>query len=115
MAADALEAEAIRRAFEGQEEPTGWYKGQPGGYVRRYSDTLLIFLLKGAKPEKYADRMELRGSLANINLDALPDDLLARIANGEHPLSVLACAPPAVKEEALRLPPGSSEESDAQG
>lgn len=55
-AADILEEEARRRAVEGVEEPTGWYQGSPGGYVRRYSDTLLIFLLKGARPEKYADR-----------------------------------------------------------
>lgn len=63
LGADALEAEAIRRARDGVEEPVGWYKGQPGGYVTRYSDTLLIFLLKGAKPSKYQDRMELSGEL----------------------------------------------------
>ncbi len=48
-----LEGEAIRRAFEGALQPTGWYRGQPGGYVREYSDELLILLLKGALPEKY--------------------------------------------------------------
>lgn len=60
-AADLLEEEARRRAVEGVEEPVGWYQGQPGGYVRRYSDTLLIFMLKGAKPEKYKDRHEHSG------------------------------------------------------
>lgn len=45
-AADLLEAEARRRAVDGVEEPVGWYKGEPGGTVRRYSDTLLIVLLK---------------------------------------------------------------------
>lgn len=48
MAADLLEAEVHRRAVEGWVEPTGWYKGVPGGYVRRFSDVLLIFKLKGA-------------------------------------------------------------------
>lgn len=60
-AADGLEAEARRRAVEGIEEPVGWFKGEPGGYVKRYSDTLLIFLLKGAKPEKYRERYEHTG------------------------------------------------------
>lgn len=60
-AADGLEAEARRRAVEGVEEPVGWFKGEPGGYVRKYSDTLLIFLLKGARPEKYRERYEHTG------------------------------------------------------
>lgn len=58
-AADLLEAEARRRAVIGVEEPIV-YKGQVTGAVRRYSDTLLIFLLKGARPEKFRDRVEIR-------------------------------------------------------
>ncbi len=77
---------------KGWEEPAGWYKGKPGGVVRRYSDTLLIFRLKGELPQKYAERMQLSGGLATLNMDALPDDLLERIARGEHPMSVLASA-----------------------
>ena len=92
MALDVLEDEVTRRAVEGVEEPAGWYKGEPGGMVRRYSDTLLIFKLKGELPQKYADRVELRGGLATLNMDALPDELLERIARGEHPMSVLASA-----------------------
>lgn len=60
-AVEALELEARRRAVNGVEEPTGWYKGEPGGFVKRYSDTLLIFLLKGALPDKYKDRHEHTG------------------------------------------------------
>ena len=90
MAADTLEAEAIRRAFEGTLEPVGWYKGTPGGYVRRYSDTLLIFALKGAFPEKYSEKHEVKGAFAHIDWDNLPDEALSRISNGEHPNSVLA-------------------------
>lgn len=60
-AVEALEREARRRAIEGVEEPTGWYKGEPGGFVKKYSDTLLIFLLKGALPDKYKDRHEHTG------------------------------------------------------
>lgn len=61
LAGDALEEEAIRRAVEGVEEPVGWYQGTAGGTVTRYSDTLLIFLMKGNKPEKYADRLKHSG------------------------------------------------------
>lgn len=63
MAADALELEARRRAHDGWEEPvfgsmgTGRGTGEIGT-VRKYSDTLLIFLLKGARPEKYRDRVQ---------------------------------------------------------
>ncbi len=54
-AADHLEAEARRRAVEGWHEPV-FYQGDEVGYVRRFSDTLLIFLMKGANPEKYRER-----------------------------------------------------------
>src|SRR3990170_2088581 len=57
-AADLLEAEARRRAVEGIEEPVH-YHGEVCGYVSRYSDTLLIFLLKAARPEKYRERYNL--------------------------------------------------------
>jgi hypothetical protein len=61
MGADMLEAEAIRRAHDGVDEPVGFYKGEASATVKRYSDTLLIFLLKGAKPEKYAERHRFAG------------------------------------------------------
>ncbi len=43
--------------MEGVEEPVRWYKGEAGGMVRKYSDVLLIFLLKGLRPDKYKDRV----------------------------------------------------------
>ncbi len=89
-AADVLEAAAYRRAVTGWDEPVGWYRGEAGGMVRKYSDVLLIFLLKGIRPEKYRDRMEVRGAFANLDVSQLPDDLVHRLAQGEHPLSVLA-------------------------
>lgn len=57
-AADLLEAEARRRAFEGVERTkivnVG---GEAREYVETtYSDTLLMFLLKGQRPDKFADR-----------------------------------------------------------
>lgn len=60
-AADGLEAEARRRAVEGLEEPVFGSLGAGAGsgvvgHIRKYSDTLLIFLLKGSKPEKFQER-----------------------------------------------------------
>jgi hypothetical protein len=97
-AADLIEAEAYRRAVEGWEEPAGWYQGRPGGMVRRYSDVLAIFLLKGLRPEKYQERVQMRGALANLDLNQLPDELIERIARGENVLSVLASAVPRASE-----------------
>src|SRR5262245_35631544 len=53
-----LEPEAVRRAVQGIDEPV-YQKGDLAGYIRRYSDTLLIFLLKAGKPDKYKDRKEV--------------------------------------------------------
>lgn len=60
-AADLLEQEARRRAYEGVEKPVFGSLGQGQGSgeigrVREYSDTLMIFLLKGARPEVYRER-----------------------------------------------------------
>jgi hypothetical protein len=51
-AADILEAEARRRAVEGTLEPV-FYQGEEVGTVRRYSDTLLIWLMKACDRRKY--------------------------------------------------------------
>ena len=62
-AGDVLEAEAVRRAVTGTEEPVYW-QGKAVGTVRKYSDQLLILLLKAAKRDKYADlsRQEISGN-----------------------------------------------------
>jgi hypothetical protein len=77
-AIDTLEREARRRAVEGVEEPVGWYKGEPGGYVKRYSDLLLIFLLKGARPERYRDNYRIEHTGADggpIKMETVPIDV----------------------------------------
>jgi hypothetical protein len=63
-AADVLEGEARRRAFEGVEEPVFGSLGQGRGggeigRVRKYSDVLLMFLLKGLRPQKFRDYYHL--------------------------------------------------------
>lgn len=69
-AIDHLEAEARRRAVEGTERPI-YYKGRKVGAFREYSDQLLMFLLKGAAPEKYADRVKQEHS-GGLNLSGTP-------------------------------------------
>lgn len=61
-AADRLENEAIRRAVEGTVKPV-FHQGAECGGIREYSDTLLIFLLKGLRPEKYRERYDYRGEM----------------------------------------------------
>lgn len=53
---DRLEDEAQRRARDGVTEPV-FYKGDIVGHVQRHSDTLMIFLLKARRPDKYKDRV----------------------------------------------------------
>lgn len=64
-ACECLEREARRRAIEGVDEPV-YQNGQLVGYKRRYSDTLLIFMLKGEAPDKYKDRIDQQLT-ANLN------------------------------------------------
>ena len=73
---DALEEEALRRAFKGIDDPV-FYKGDVVGHIKKYSDSLAMFMLKGAKPEKYRDnfqqpdRSDLSGAVAKL-IDKLP-------------------------------------------
>ena len=72
----ALEDEAHRRAFDGTEEPI-YHHGNQCGSVRKYSDTLAIFLLKAHSPDKYRERssVEMSGSL---DIKSMSDDDLDR-------------------------------------
>ena len=63
-AANVLEAEAIRRAMEGEMKPI-YYKGVIAGYETKRSDTLMMFMLRGMKPDVYRDNS--RGGDMNIN------------------------------------------------
>ena len=64
-AVDMLEEEARRRAFDGVDEPIGFWQGESNTTVKRYSDTLAIFLLKAHRPEKFRDNLHLSGGLKN--------------------------------------------------
>ena len=49
---DMLEEEARRRAVDGVTEPV-FFRGEQVGEIRKYSDTLLKFLLRGYRSKKF--------------------------------------------------------------
>jgi hypothetical protein len=79
IGAEALEDEATRRAFEGTDKPV-FHMGRECGAVREYSDTLAIFLLKGAKPEKYRERAQVDLSNTDGTLQVDEATRSARVA-----------------------------------
>ena len=57
-ALDAMEAEAWRRGMQGVDEPV-FYQGEVRGHITKYSDTLLIFMLKAGRPHKFRERHQV--------------------------------------------------------
>ena len=55
---DMIEEEARRRAVEGVLEPV-YYKGEQVGAVRKYSDRLILELLRAYKPKKFNPGVKL--------------------------------------------------------
>jgi hypothetical protein len=65
---ESLEREAIRRAVDGWDEPV-YQGGILVGVKRKFSDSLLIFMLKGVRQEKYRETsQEVTGNVPNINI-----------------------------------------------
>lgn len=58
---ESMERECDRRGRDGVDKPV-FYKGEKVATVKDYSDTLLIFRMKGLAPEKYRDRIEHTGA-----------------------------------------------------
>lgn len=84
-AADALEAEARRRALHGVEEDV-YHDGRVVGTRRVYSDALLMFLLsRGPSPGSSTSSGAHRLPPPDVYLQAEINDLLSRRpANGRH-------------------------------
>lgn len=75
-----MEDEAFRRAVNGTEKPV--YQGKElVGHVREYSDTLMIFMLKARRPEKFKDRVasEISGGLT-VKDERSPEEIREGIA-----------------------------------
>ena len=80
--AEKLEREADRRAMEGIVTKTIYDEdGKKIDEVRYFSDTLLIFRLKGLKPKMYKDRVEIGGDQDNPIIIKTPEQRQARIAD----------------------------------
>ena len=79
---DELEAEARRRAVQGVRQPV-FHQGKVVGHIRKYSDLLLIFLLKHRRPEIFADKaMVAVGAAAQAqqaDLSNVPADRLKKM------------------------------------
>lgn len=60
-AADLLEEEARRRAVDGVDEPV-YYQGKKCGLVRKFSDAVLMFLLKGRRGDVFRDKASIEHS-----------------------------------------------------
>ncbi len=92
------ESEMWRRGIDGYDEPV-YHQGQLVGTRRVYSDTAAIFMLKGADPEKYAERRHHTGQPATqvqveVNYAALtPEELQARLEAVRMALSAAPGAP----------------------
>lgn len=87
VACDALEEEARRRAMNGTDEGV-FYQGQKVAKLLKYSDTLLIFLLKAHRPEKY--RENTRNENWNIDPRDWTDAQIEAYRSGVPLVQVLA-------------------------
>jgi hypothetical protein len=77
---ERMEVEALRRAVDGVEAPLV-SAGKLVTTERKYSDQLLMFMLKSRRPEKYRDRVDVNHSgkiekRVKVDLAKLDDDEL---------------------------------------
>ena len=80
-ACDTIEAEMRRRAIDGVDKPV-FYKGQPCGTVKEYSDTLLAMLANGAMPEKYKQKTKIEAEVTSRSREAVREGL-RKLTEGE--------------------------------
>lgn len=79
---ERMEREAQRRAVEGTDKPV-FQQGVEVGRIREYSDTLLIFMLKARRPDRYRENVKVEHSGAiKTDLAKLSTDELQAIADG---------------------------------
>lgn len=87
---EVLEVEARRRAHEGYLEPV-FYKGVQVGTVRKFSDNLLMFLLRAAVPHKYRENQKIE--VSGVDGEPIRVEVAAAIAKvyGPTPKNPAAC------------------------
>lgn len=79
---ERMEREALRRGVDGTERDV-YHQGIVVGQERQFSDTLLIFMLKSKRPEKYRENVKVEHSgSVGVDLSAMSDDELRAMAAG---------------------------------
>lgn len=79
-ATDLLASEAMRRALQGVEE-IRYFKGEPIGTVRKYSDQLLMFLLRAYRPSVFGNAKKGTQSRDQQSSDHARKELIAKMAS----------------------------------
>lgn len=77
VAVDALAMEARRRALDGVEE-VRYFQGEPIGTIRKYSDQLLMFLLRAYDPQTFISLRDNNRSKAK-SAKEIRDQIQAKI------------------------------------
>jgi hypothetical protein len=104
----ALEDEARRRAVDGVEEPV-YQKGELVGSVRRYSDNLLMFLLRGRRPAVYRESATVELN-APVSVHIEPDpERTARVLAKLREVGLLTQVPETIDGTARELTEGDRE------
>lgn len=78
VAVDLLEAEARSRAVDGVEQPR-FHQGRICGTVRKYSDSLLMFLLRAHRPETFREGRDAGSEDIERHLKGAKEKLAARL------------------------------------
>lgn len=78
---ETLEQTALSRAVDGWDEPV-FYEGKLCGTKRKFSDSLLMFMLKGLKPDVYKDGANINVNNTNSNANAvvMSDEVKKQVA-----------------------------------
>lgn len=86
-AVDSLENEAWRRGRDGYDKPV-FQGGQQVGVIREFSDSLLMFLLRGHRGELFHDkvRQEVTGAGGAPFFESLSQQLSTVYGNGDRDL-----------------------------
>ena len=108
-----LEEEAQRRAYHGVLEPV-YQKGECVGYIRRYSDQLMIFMLKSRRPEVYRDGLpDGRGNVQiNINVATVDKPIQVDVTDATHPENAMPRIPLEEEPPATTAAPTTNDTAD---
>jgi hypothetical protein len=77
LTTEKMEREAYRRAVEGVQRDV-LFQGDKVGEERHYSDTLLIFMLKSRRPDRYRDNVKIEHSGTVAHRLEAPEDAQRR-------------------------------------